>query len=895
VLGIGILTDFQEFSVYDCRIPPGAGDKANKARVDYYTFDEYVDVWEEIEDRFGREAVLAGALDEYIASLSGARGKQRVDRVFLGELETWRSQLAVTLAKKNSLSQHELNAATQLIIDRVVFLRICEDRGIETYGELRDCLGSSGIYERLLKRFARADERYNSGLFHFEVEKGRGTPDTLTPGLVVPDEVLAAFIKRLYWPDGPYDFSVFPPDVLGQVYEQFLGSVIRLKTPKSAMVEEKPEVRKAGGVFYTPTHVVKDIVADVLDAALEKQTPESLTKSGLYICDPACGSGSFLIEVYQDLLDWHLNYYTEHNPQRWTKTRPRRLQKDVAGDWRLSTAERKRILLAHVYGVDIDAQAVEVTKLALLLKVLEGESEASLHEQFEFFHERVLPDLEHNIRCGNSLVGNAFHFSAHGTIDDELERKVNAFDWPDEFAHVGDGRGFDVIVGNPPWLMAGYYVGESVPYLKENFNTATGKFDLYYLFLEQSLRLLAPGGRLGMIVPNKFFHTRAAAALRTLLATQVDLSIIKDFGVEKVFEGATNYSCIVIAQQQKPSDQVRVEKVTARLDVLEEFDLPHTDLIESGWHLQDAEAKAVYEQMDSAGTKLEALVERFGTGVQSGSDTLLTFTREDARRLKVEGDLLRPLLRGRDVRAFQLGASPKLLLFPYRGTTAGFQLLSRAELEAFPNAHAYLQKHKKRLQDRVWFGQSAKELSGGWYGLMYVEASSTFACPHLLTPSLSGVSNFALGDGSLFATGTAGVTAVVPKAAVPESIEYLLAVLNSRVVSLYITEHSPIYQGGFHKFSAPYLKTVPIPRLDLSKAEARGRQERIVGLVKEVTTDLKQLRVTAQDAEQERLRRRIAAARRAIDTEVEGLYGLTDDQVAWIGRKMSGSKTVSAA
>jgi len=183
----------------------------------------------------------------------------------------------------------------------------------------------------LLQRFQRADERYNSGLFHFGREKGRSEPDRLTPNLTVPDDVLEAFLRRMYWPEGPYDFSVFSPDVLGQVYEQFLGKVIRLKTPRTAVVEQKPEVRKA-----------------------------------------PCGSGSFLIDVYQYLLDWYRDYYVNSDMQKWMRSRPPRIQKNVSGNWRLTTAERKRILLAHVFGVDIDALAVEVTKLALLLKVLEA-------------------------------------------------------------------------------------------------------------------------------------------------------------------------------------------------------------------------------------------------------------------------------------------------------------------------------------------------------------------------------------------------------------------------------------------------------------------------------------------------------------------------------------------
>ena len=293
--------------------------------------------------------------------------------------------------------------------------------------------------------------------------------------------------------------------------------------------------------------------------------------------------------------------------------------------------------------------------------------------------------------------------------------------------------------------MAGYYVAESIPYLKSNFNTATGKFDLYYLFLEQALRLLAPGGRLAVIVPNKLFHTRAAKALRELLATQADVRLVKDFGVEKVFEGATNYSCILVAQKQSPSPTLRVQKVTATLDVIDDIEVDRNALDGAGWRLQDEKAKAVFARMESAGMPLASLVDRFGTGVQTGADTLLTFTRDDLKRLKLEPALLRPLLRGRDVRAYQLSANPKRLLFPYKDDGAEFRLLTKSELQQHRRALHYLTQHKQALSERVWFNKGAQQLSGAWYGLMYVEARSTLIRPHLLTPALSRSSNFAKG------------------------------------------------------------------------------------------------------------------------------------------------------
>jgi type I restriction-modification system DNA methylase subunit len=209
-----------------------------------------------------------------------------------------------------------------------------------------------------------------------------------------------------------------PPEILGQVYEQFLGEVIRLIGHK-AIVEEKPAVKKAGGVYYTPSYIVQHIVDGTLGKILAEKTPVQISAADrqqkdavpLRIIDPACGSGSFLMHVYQKLLDWYRERYVADGPEKYTRGAEPKLYQSDKREWRLTIAERRRILLTHIYGVDVDAQAVEVTKLSLLLKVLEGESGDALARQMDIFHLRALPDLGENIRCGNSLIGIDFFTS----------------------------------------------------------------------------------------------------------------------------------------------------------------------------------------------------------------------------------------------------------------------------------------------------------------------------------------------------------------------------------------------------------------------------------------------------------------------------------------------------
>jgi predicted type IV restriction endonuclease len=215
-LPLSIVTDFEEFAIYDCRQKPDKNDKASKSRLFYCTFRDYAEKWDEIAAIFSKDAVLKGSFDKYAVSTKGKRGTTEVDSAFLEEIENWRNLLAHNIALRNdSLSQRELNFAVQQTIDRIIFLRICEDRGIEPYGRLMALQNGANVYGRLRELFREADDRYNSGLFHFKREKGREeAPDELTLNLDIDDKPLKEIFKNLYYPDCPYEFSVLGADIL---------------------------------------------------------------------------------------------------------------------------------------------------------------------------------------------------------------------------------------------------------------------------------------------------------------------------------------------------------------------------------------------------------------------------------------------------------------------------------------------------------------------------------------------------------------------------------------------------------------------------------------------------------------------------------------------------------
>jgi hypothetical protein len=298
-LPLSLLTDFEEFAIYDCRAKPDQHDKPAIGRIQYLTYEQYAEKWDDIAGVFSREAILRGSFDKYAESRKGKRGTAEVDVAFLQEIEQWRELLARNIALRNDkLSQRELNWAVQRTIDRIIFLRMCEDRGVETYGQLQGLVNGPDIYKRLLHFYRLADDRYNSGLFHFHAEKDRAeSPDELTPGLAIDDKVLKEILESLYYPESPYEFSVLPAEILGQVYEQFLGKVIRLTAGHRAVVEDKPEVKKAGGVYYTPAYIVDYIVKNTVGRLLGEEpnppTPFPKREGGAEsVSPPRLGEGS---------------------------------------------------------------------------------------------------------------------------------------------------------------------------------------------------------------------------------------------------------------------------------------------------------------------------------------------------------------------------------------------------------------------------------------------------------------------------------------------------------------------------------------------------------------------------------------------------------------------------
>ncbi|MGI8978773.1 MAG: Eco57I restriction-modification methylase domain-containing protein [Pirellulaceae bacterium] len=887
-LPLSILTDFQEWAVYDTRIKPEETDKASTARVMFFTCDELAEKWDELAAIFSKQAIQKGSFDRYAESNKKKRGTGRVDSEFLAEIERWRDILAHNIALRNEgLSQRDLNFSVQRIIDRIIFLRIAEDRGIEDYGRLQ-ALNGDNIYPRLMQLFRAADDRYNSGIFHFEKEKGRSeNPDEVTPDLAVNDKVLRAILDSLYYPASAYEFSVLPADILGQVYEQFLGKVITLTPGHRAKVDEKPEVKKAGGVYYTPTYIVDYIVQQTVGKLLDGKTPKQAAK--LTILDPACGSGSFLIGAYQFLLDWHLQWYVNDGPEKHRKeiyvagvrsqgsgVRKKGTEKSNVGDWRLTSAERKRILLNNIYGVDIDEQAVEVTKLSLLLKVLEGENRETLDRQLRLVEKhRALPDLGSNIKCGNSLIGHDFYAGKQlGMFDDDERLRINTFEWKDEFPAIMKAGGFDAVIGNPPYVRIQGFPREQVAYLAGKYKTAIRNADLYVSFVEKGFDLINREGRVGQILPNKFFKTDYGEKLRETLAELHAVTAIVDFGSSQVF-AATTYTCLLFLSK-KGNGKFYLAKAVASPEELKSVsfsELPSESLASGLWTFDDKRRTKLIAKIAARSRPLLELPAAMSRGSSTGCDEVFMVPVDDPG---VERGVLRTPLFATDFRRYRFAPQPEWsVIFPYEREGDEFRLLAESDFKKrFPRAYEHLRKNRsvleKRKQYRQWYAYSAPRN-------LELHETANFVVPLLANEgSFASIPKNAAGKLCPMASGGFSI-GLSPECSLAAS--FVLGILNSRLAFWHLQHISNVFRGGWITCTKQYVGTLPIPSVDLDKRKDKTRHDKIVVLVDQIVSLHEKLPSAKSDLAQAALQRQITATDRQIDELVYELYELTPEEI----------------
>jgi hypothetical protein len=599
-LWIGLTTNFDELNLFVVGGKPSREKPFSVVPGWRLCYQDYRDAAPKIWDLLSRQAVAAGSLEAFIQNLPKVTSRtdrqlwlikpdrnRAVDTDFLQYLEGERARLAKSLIRHNAALHWDvesINEAVQVILDRLIFQRVCEDRDIDTFQTLRQALSlwerhgrrKGELWTVIVGNQANMRAAFNGGLY------GRaGAPAHFVESCVVDDRWLADFIDHLAGDESPYLFSTLPIEILGSVYERFLGSVI----DEQGNVTPKPEIRKQGGVFYTPEHIVAHIVDGALAPLLDGKTPEQMRR--IRILDPACGSGTFLIRALEKLFQAHIHYYHLNVDKRDGKS----VYLDAHGDLKLTSEPKKRIAKDCIFGVDIDRQATEVSEMSIYLKILEGETQSTLGRQRVLFpNETFLPDLTGNIHVGNSLVGQ----DAYALLPAGLRiTEAKPFSWELSFPAVRARGWFDAVIGNPPYDVIEKERGAASwphdvfrAYLArtDRLDAAKGgKLNLFRFFLIQSLQLVRHNGSLGMIVPMALLADFSCKTTRLAVLDQVDELNArafpqKDIRQHRVFYDAKLSTVVVGGRKRPPSRRKHNPRISLHVYPRASFDDPSRDV-----------------------------------------------------------------------------------------------------------------------------------------------------------------------------------------------------------------------------------------------------------------------------------------------------------------------------
>ena len=829
-LPISIITDFEEFAIYDCTKKPNPTDKASVARIKYLTFKDYIKEFDFLWDAFSKERVLKGSFDKFVQGNASKKGTATVDKEFLQSLDSWRTYLAQSISSNNKqLDEDELNFVVQQTIDRIIFLRIAEDRAVEPYGNLKTTL-KGDCYENLFQLFKEADQKYNSGLFDFKKDKISGK-------IKIDNKVIKNIINELYYPESPYEFSVLSVEILGSAYEQFLGKVIRLTPAHHAKIEEKPEVRKAGGVYYTPQYIVDYIVESTIGKLVEGKSPKEISK--IKIVDPACGSGSFLIGAYQYLLDFHKNYYSENGkPSKGKKDSP------LTPEGNLTTSEKKRILLNNIYGVDLDYNAVEVTKLSLLLKCMEGETQASIANQMKLFNERVLPTLDDNIKDGNTIIDTDYYGVE---LDFGYERKVKPFNWQKEFKIIFENGGFDVVIGNPPYVTIGgkedtLFLKREVEYLLAKYISNQYKPNLYAFFYERAFNLLREGGLVSFIVPRTFIDNIYYKTLREFIAKKYSIQRLSKLTYE-VFEDATTGGTSICVFEKKAPRNSYVET----REISDEYVLKDKSAIlikqneiligdNKSFSFASPEIQRIVDKLTKGNPKLETYCS-VNNGVNTGNAANVLLSEKSLN------NKYKKILEGKDINRYR--TKWKGLWVHYDPSLK--DRIKLKDLKTKQNKIDFALRDPRIFNEpKIIIRQTADKIIGTIDYDKYVTRHST----HCILNDYE-----------------------------PIDLKYLLGLLNSKLIEFFYTQLIPEKGKAFAEVKAINVKQMPIKRIDPKNNKELKNRDEIIQLVDNLIQLNKETSEAKLTSKITQLESKIEYCTTKIDELVFELYGLTNEDV----------------
>ncbi len=827
-----VLTSFESLVVFNCEWKEKEWWKNSLFSLEVKDYlDSFDKLW-----LLSKESTANNALDNYASIISKGVPRTPIDKELLLKFLQYRTKLSKEISKNSTYSEEEIDEIVQRLLVRLLFIRNCEDRGFETKYKLLSIIKGFKTHKKGLSRFMKLvfehyDKNYDSSIFEeMEIDKVK-----------FDEELLAEIIEGLYYTnDGlRYDFNIIPSDVMGRLYEQYLGHILK-KTPQTAKLKEGKAHRKEQGIYYTPTYIVEYIVRNTLGELLKGKKVDA---SKIRVLDPACGSGSFLVKAF-DVLNEH---YAKDKMYG---------QKTLTG---YSTKER--ILKNNIFGVDLDKQAIEIAQLNLLLRIAEK--------------GQKLPLLKQNVKIGNSL------------IDDEKIAGDKAFKWEEQFKDVMKEGGFDVVIGNPPYIRIQEIPEKEANYLLKNSSVSTGYIDTYMLFTERAINLLKEGGLFSFIMPSKFMSSNYGEGLRKFILQNCKILKIVDFGDLPVFESATTYPAIYVFKKQKVKGAsfyyYKIKDLNSAIIGEIEKDkgtlIKQESLNEKVWNFGDINEMKILEKLNNINLKLNDVCDKIFQGLITSADEVFILKEKEGKLfseskkdfVNLEKNILKKIIKGLEIKKYKEPFSSRFIIFPYKKIEERYSLIPEEELkEKFPKAYKYLLENKELLKKRT----DVKNNKIKWYAFSRPQNLEEFETQKVLTPFNAFSNSFTLDKEKVwfFTAGVAGGYGLKIKKEYNK--EYILGILDSGLIEFFIKKTSTFLRGGYYSYENRFIKNVPIKTLNSEQ------EKEIIRLVNKMLSLNKRLNELGDKKTDKvtKLKEEISKTDAEIDELVYKIYGITDKE-----------------
>lgn len=863
-LPCSFLTNFEQMVIFDCRYAPQKGEDANVA-AKQITIDNYISEFDELNNHFNRLLVYKNNLQKLYSS-EKVEGSKTLDSIFNKFLSDFRIELANELYVNNAklINEEELNYYVQMILDRIVFIRVCESRKIEKEGLLLEFL-EKGFWDEF-KRNCYIDfyNHYDGAMF---------TRNEKFDQIILSNELFKSFIEKLYYPY-PYKFDVIPTKVIAKIYEEFLSYSLRVK--KGVVIAElKEDYVKTNGAVPTQEFIADAICRETISKRKYDNYQDVLSTK---VLDPCCGSGVFLLAAYETFADIMMELTPDSN--RWCVVED--------GKKYLTISAKQEIMKSCLFGIDCDPTAVEVTKMSLALKVIDDADELYLNE-IGVFGDRILRDIHNNIKIGNTLVDTDISCRANEV---KYIRPLNIRD--SAFKNVFKEKGgFDYVIGNPPYVETKYFKAASLKvhdYLHDCYKTFEGKADLSVLFIERTMGLLNSTGQLGMIIQRRWFKTNYGKAARDFVTEGSHLHKLLDIETNTLFKGRITYVSVMILTKEK---NLSVEYDIIKGDVSDVqlyFENPSKpDTIPADYFLSTVwapELKVVFDIKNKYANKFGTVGENKKIDICDGIQALWkkAYDIVDYQKcngvikgkngfgkiVEIEEEMVKPVVYNRKFLPLREIVPDAYRVFPYKGTDHKTKISIEEVKEKYPLAYKYLKSNKKLITGRV------KHNSGEyWHTYTREHNHDSFEDAKIIVPMTTKETYAAFVPDRGLYMDNSNVWFLKYQGSNIKIMKALTMIINSTLFSVFGKCGANPASNGYCKFNKQFLEPIPLPNKKITPSNNYIKE--LSKLYDEVKALLEEYD-KANETDKKSYRDMMEAKWQAVDVCCMDMYEIEDDE-----------------